>query len=45
MDADLGLLYAVTVIGYLATIPWTRLWAKRLRLPEAEPWGISDERR
>jgi membrane protease YdiL (CAAX protease family) len=43
LDADLGVLYPVMMAGFVALLPWTRLWAKRLRMPELAPWGTSGQ--
>jgi membrane protease YdiL (CAAX protease family) len=43
LDADTGVLYAVVAVGYLASLLWTKVWAKRLRMPELGPWGASGD--
>jgi membrane protease YdiL (CAAX protease family) len=42
LDADTGSLYAILAVGYLLYLLWIRVWAKRLRLPELQPWGAPD---
>jgi membrane protease YdiL (CAAX protease family) len=41
LDANTGILYAMVAVGYLASLLWTKVWAKRLRMPELGPWGGS----
>ena len=42
LDADIGALYALVAIGYLALLLWTKVWAERLRMPELRPWEGDD---
>jgi membrane protease YdiL (CAAX protease family) len=38
LDADIGALYGIVAIGYLAFLLWTKLWPKRLHMAELRPW-------
>lgn len=38
LDAETGVLYAVVALGCVGMLIWTKLWAKRLHLPELRPW-------
>jgi membrane protease YdiL (CAAX protease family) len=39
LDANVVILQAVLGLGYLALLLWTKMWARRLRMPELRPWG------
>jgi membrane protease YdiL (CAAX protease family) len=41
LDAETGVLYPVVALGCVAMLMWTKLWAKRLHLPELRPWDAS----
>jgi membrane protease YdiL (CAAX protease family) len=43
LDAGTALLGPVLTVGYLLLLVWTKVWAKRLRMPELKPWGASSE--
>ena len=43
LDADVGLLGPVLTIAYLGLLLWTKLWAKRLQMPELKPWGTPSQ--
>jgi membrane protease YdiL (CAAX protease family) len=42
LDADIGLLYPILGVGYLALMLWTKVWARRLQMPELQPWGAPE---
>ena len=39
MDAQVSVLYGVIAVGYVGLMWWAGFWAKRLHMPELEPWG------
>jgi membrane protease YdiL (CAAX protease family) len=43
LDADVGVLYGVIAVGYLALLLWTRVWARRWQMPQVRPWGAAEE--
>lgn len=43
LDADAIVLNAVMVLGLVALLLWTRLWAQRLQMPELKPWGSATQ--
>lgn len=43
LDANLTVLNVVMAVGYVALLLWTKVWAKRLSMPELRPWGASGD--
>jgi membrane protease YdiL (CAAX protease family) len=43
LDTDTLALNLVMVVGFVAMLFWTRLWAKRLQMPELAPWGTKSQ--
>lgn len=41
LDADMGVVNGAVAVGYIVLLLWTKVWAKRLRMPEVRAWGAS----
>ncbi|MBL7200006.1 MAG: CPBP family intramembrane metalloprotease [Anaerolineae bacterium] len=42
LDADVGVLYGVIAVGYLALLLWTRAWARRWQMRQVRPCDVAE---
>jgi hypothetical protein len=43
LDVDVGLLYPVITLAYLAMLLWTKAWATRWKMPALKAWNTPSD--
>jgi membrane protease YdiL (CAAX protease family) len=41
LDTNIGVLYGIIGVGYIALLLWTAYWARRFNMPRLKPWDTA----